>query len=151
MVKADYAVPTCRHRSLNAVQGGKNMQTMLRVAIGMIGVLMGLIGVGFLLAPEKLALAFYIEPIGSQGLATIRADFPGFFIGAAAFAVIGAWTRQARPLLVPLLLVSIALFGRFVSLALDGRGPAAIPPMVVEAVMIVLLVAGWRHFDKPRG
>lgn len=127
------------------------MQNALRYAIGLVGVLMGLIGVGFLLAPAKLGLAFYIEPIGSQGLATIRADFSGFFIGASVFAFIGAWTRKAQPLLVPMLLVCIALFGRFLSLILDGMGPTALPPMVAEAVMAALLYAGWRNFEKPRG
>jgi hypothetical protein len=109
-----------------------------------------MIGLGFLFAPAQLALAFYVEPIGSQGLASIRADFSGFFIGAAVFALIGAWRQQAAPLLVPLLLVSVALFGRFLSLLLDGKGPAALPPMIAEALMIVILVLGVRAFGASR-
>lgn len=126
------------------------MRTILRIVIGLIGLFNIAIGLGFLLAPEKLALAFYLAPLGSQGLATIRADFPGFFIGAAAFALIGAWTGQARPLLVPMLMLGLALFGRFVSLALDGMAPTAVAPMVVEAVMIAVLALGWRVFDSQR-
>ena len=104
----------------------------------------------FLLAPEKLGLAFFLSPIGTQGLATLRADFPGFFIGASVFALVGAWTAQARPLLVPILMLSLALFGRFVSIAIDGMAPTAVQPMVVEAVMVTLLFLGWRSFDKGR-
>ena len=126
------------------------MRTVLRVIIGLIGLFNITIGLGFLLAPEKLAAAFFLEPLGTQGMATLRADFPGFFIGASVFALLGAWTGQARPLLVPILMLSLALFGRFVSLALDGMAPTAAQPMIAEAVMITLLVLGWRNFDKSR-
>jgi hypothetical protein len=122
------------------------MKGFLRGAIGLVGITMLMIGLGFLFAPAKLALAFYVEPIGSQGLASIRADFSGFFIGASVFALIGAWRQQAAPLLVPLLMVSVALFGRFLSLFLDGKGPAALPPMIAEALMIVILWLGFRAF-----
>ena len=126
------------------------MRTVLRVIIGLIGLFNITIGLGFLLAPEKLAAAFFLEPLGTQGMATLRADFPGFFIGASVFALLGAWSGQARPLLVPILMLSLALFGRFVSLALDDMTPTAAQPMIAEAVMITLLVLGWRNFDKPR-
>ena len=126
------------------------MRTVLRVIIGLIGLFNITIGLGFLLAPEKLAAAFFLEPLGAQGMATLRADFPGFFIGASVFALLGAWSGQARPLLVPILMLSLALFGRFVSLALDGMAPTAAQPMIAEAVMITLLVLGWRNFDKSR-
>ena len=126
------------------------MRTVLRVIIGLIGLFNITIGLGFLLAPEKLAAAFFLEPLGTQGMATLRADFPGFFIGASVFALLGAWSGQARPLLVPILMLSLALFGRFVSLALDGTASTAAQPMIAEAVMITLLVLGWRNFEKPR-
>jgi hypothetical protein len=125
------------------------MRTFLRGAIGLLGLFNFAIGLGFLLAPEKLALAFYIAPLGTQGMATIRADFPGFFIGAAVFALVGAWTGQARPLLVPMLMLGLALFGRFVSLALDGMAPTAAQPMIAEAVMLIILYLGWRNFARP--
>lgn len=127
------------------------MRTILRAVIGLIGVFNIAIGLGFLLAPDKLALAFYLVPMGTQGLATLRADFPGFFIGASVFALAGAWTGQARPLLVPIVMLGLALSGRFVSLAIDGMAPTAVQPMVVEAVMITILLLGWRNFKGTGG
>ena len=47
-------------------------------------------------------------------------------------------------------MLGLALFGRFVSLGVDGIGPEAIPPMVVEAVMITLLVVARRSFAGGR-
>lgn len=126
------------------------MRTILRAIIGLIGVFNIIIGLGFLLTPARLAQAFYVEPLGIQGMATLRADFPGFFVGASVFALVGAWTGQARPLLVPMLMIGLALFGRFVSIAIDGWVPTATAPIVVEAVMFIILFLGWRNFDRIR-
>ncbi len=120
------------------------MRNAMRGIIGLVGLFNIMIGMGFLLAPAKLGLAFFLAPTSIQGLATLRADFPGFFIGASIFALYGAWRGEARPLLVPMVMLALALFGRCVSLAADGMGPGAIPPMLVEALMIGLLALGYR-------
>lgn len=124
------------------------MRTVMRVVIGLVGLLNIGLGLGFLLVPAKMAQAFFLLPIGSQGLASLRADFTGFFIGAATFALIGAWRADPRPLLVPLVMLGLALTGRAVSLVVDGVGPDAIAPMVIELVMLVVLVVARRSFAK---
>jgi CHASE2 domain-containing sensor protein len=106
--------------------------------------------VGFLLQPAKLATAFFLSPVGTQGLATIRADFTGFFIGASLFALYGAWKQRSDALLVPIALLGIAFFGRCISLALDGVAPTAIAPMVIEAVMMAVLLMGVTTFQAQR-
>lgn len=125
------------------------MDTALRVAVGIVGFLLIVIGLIFLVHPEFMAAQFYITPIGSQGLATIRADFPAFFLTGGGFALWGAWKKHAEPLKVPLVLLGLALFGRFVSLVFDGVGPSAFPPMILEAVMIGILLAASRSFARP--
>ena len=132
-----------------AIVGGTMMRTILRGVIGLVGLFNLALGLGFLLAPDKLAPAFHLAPLGTQGLATLRADFPGFFIGVGVFAIVGAWSGQARALVVPMLLLGTALFGRLVSLALDGVTPTAAQPMIAEAVMLTILWRGFRHFDRP--
>lgn len=117
------------------------MAALLRVLVGLVGVFNILIGLLFLFNPAGAAANFFLIPDGGQGMATLRADFPGFFITGGVFALVGAWQRDARALLVPMLLLAIALTGRSVSLVADGVGPEAIPPMVAEAVMISLLLA----------
>lgn len=126
------------------------MKTALRVLIGLVGLFNITIGLGFMLVPEKLAAAFFLSPIGTQGMATLRADFPGFFIGASVFALLGAWSGKSRPLLVPILMLGLAFFGRIVSIALDGVAPTTAQPMIVEAVMLTILILGWRTFDRER-
>ena len=105
----------------------------------------------FLFNPAGAAAGFFLIPDGSQGMATLRADFPGFFIGTGVFALIGAITAQARPLLVPILLLGLALLGRFVSIAIDGMAPTAAAPMIAEALMITILALGWRNFGRTPG
>lgn len=122
------------------------MRTALRGIIGLVGVFNLVIGLAFLLAPAKAAAGFFLSPIGTQGLATLRADFPGFFIGASLFALAGAWRCDAGPLRVPMVMLGLALAGRCVSVVADGLVATTVPPMLVEALMLALLFAGTRVF-----
>lgn len=124
------------------------MATVMRVVIGLIGLFNIAIGLGFLFDPAQWAGQFFLSPVGSQGLATLRADFPGFFITGGVFALIGAVRKDAGALAVPLLLLTIAIIGRSLSLAMDGTAPTAYPPMIVEAVMIAALLLGRRSFAR---
>lgn len=120
------------------------MAGILRILVGGIALFNIAIGLLFLFNPAGAAANFFLIPDGSQGMATLRADFPGFFITGGTFAMIGAVQRDARALLVPMLLLAIAITGRTVSLVADGVGPEALPPMVAEAVMIAVLALARR-------
>lgn len=126
------------------------MRQVMRVVLVVIGLFNIAIGLGFLIAPMQLAEKFFVAPMTVQGMATLRADFPAFFITASVFALYGAWTMRRAPLLVPMALLVIALFGRFVSIALDGMSATTMPPMVAEALMIAALALAYRVFDAPR-
>lgn len=115
------------------------MATLSRWLVGLIGLFNIVIGLGFLFDPAALAAQFFLIPDGSQGMATLRADFPGFFITGGSFALIGAVQKDARALLVPMLLLVVAITGRAVSLLADGAPATAFPPMAAEAVMIAVL------------
>ena len=122
------------------------MTILVRILVLLLGLFNLFLGLSFLFNPVEMAADFSVDPLGSQGLATIRADLPAFFLTAAGFALYSAWKQSATPLLVPLTLMSIALVGRFVSLSLDGQGPMAFQPMIVEAVMITISIIGYRTF-----
>ena len=122
------------------------MRQAMRGVLGLVGLFNMLIGFGFLLNPVKLGVQFALSPIGTQGLATIRADFPAFFLTGGLFALAGAWRADPKPLLVPLMLLGTALTGRFVSIALDGVVATTYPPMLAEAAMIAAIVLARRSF-----
>lgn len=119
---------------------------LFRVVVGAIALFNIAIGLGFLFDPAGLAGQFFLIPDGAQGMATLRADFPGFFITGGSFALIGAVQKDGRALLVPMLLLAIAIAGRAVSLVADGTQATAFPPMVAEAVMIIVLALARRNF-----
>jgi uncharacterized protein DUF4345 len=120
------------------------MHLILRILIGLLGALYTVMGMAYLFQPLDIAASFFVEPIGIQGLATLRADFSAFFLTTAIFALYAAVKNRPGALLAPLFLFAIALTGRFVGLALDGMEPTAIQPMVVEAVTIVIFLLGYR-------
>ena len=122
------------------------MRQAMRGVLGLAGLFNILIGLGFLFNPTKLAAQFALSPIGIQGLATARADFPAFFLTGGLFALVGAWRADPKPLLVPLVLLGTALAGRFVSIALDGVVTTTYPPMLIEAAMIAAIVLARRSF-----
>jgi hypothetical protein len=122
------------------------MDNATRVAVVVVGLLNVVLGFAFLVRPEAVGALFYVTPIESQGMATIRADLPGFFVTGGAFALWGVRMRLPDALKVPITLLGIALFGRFVSLVFDGIGPSALPPMIAEVVMIGIPIAGTRSF-----
>jgi hypothetical protein len=126
------------------------MTMILRGLVAAIALFNIAIGLMFLFNPAGAAAGFFIIPDGGQGMATLRADFPGFFITGGTFALIGAVQKDARALLVPMLLLAIALTGRCVSLLADGAPPTAFPPMVAEAVMIIVLSLTYRNFGQRR-
>ena len=123
------------------------MRNVARILVGLVVLFNLALGVGFFLDPAQMGLKFFLTSLGTQGLATMRADLTAFFITAAVFALAGAWRGWRTPLLVPLSLYSIAIIGRAVGLVADGAPDTAFPPMVVEGVVIAILALGYRLFD----
>lgn len=124
------------------------MRNLMRAVVALVGLFNVALGLGFLLDPAQAGLRFFLESLGTQGLATMRADFTAFFVTGGVCALIGAWRAERAPLLVPLMLISIAITGRVVSLVADGAPPTAAPPMIVEALMIVVLALGATVFGR---
>jgi hypothetical protein len=123
------------------------MRNVARAVIGLAGLFNLVLGLGFLIDPAQAGLRFFLLSLGTQGLATMRADFTAFFVTGGTFALIAAWRTWRTPLLVPLMLLGIALGGRMISLIADGAPGKAFPPMAAEALMIAILALGWRYFD----
>lgn len=126
------------------------MRNLARVGVALVGLFGLILGAGFLIDPAQSGLRFFLTSFGTQGLATMRADFTAFFVTGGAFALYGAWRVRRSALLVPLSLFGIAISGRVVSLIADGTPPTAFPPMIVEALMIAVLLLAYRNFGPDR-
>lgn len=121
------------------------MRSAIRIVVGLVGAFNIALGLGFLLDPALAGQRFYLASLGTQGLATMRADFTAFFVVGGGCAMIAAVRGTRAPLPVPIALLGIALTGRAISLIADGAPAIAFPPMVAEAVMIAILAVAARH------
>lgn len=124
------------------------MTLFLRAALLLLALLYLAVGTGFLIAPEQLGESFGVSAAGAKGLASMRADFTGFFWLLGGSLVWGAWRQSGGALLVALLLVATALAGRGLSLLLDGNYAGALQPMTVEALTVLLALAAMRAFGR---
>ena len=120
------------------------MRLILTALIFVEGLFFLVMGLGFLFMPASTVTSFHLAPDGAGGLAVLRADFPALFFVGGASMIWGAWKRNGELLLVPAAIFGIALFGRFVSIAVDGTYPQFWSPMVVEALAVILSLAGSR-------
>jgi peptidoglycan/LPS O-acetylase OafA/YrhL len=120
------------------------MRLILTALIFVEGLFFLVMGAGFLATPASTVASFHLMPDGAGGLAVLRADFPAlFFVGGGAM-IWGAWKRNGELLLVPAAIFGIALFGRCVSVAVDGTYPQFWFPMLVEALAVVLSLVASR-------
>ena len=118
------------------------MRLGLTAVIFVGGLFYFMMGLRFLFDPAGAGAGFGLSAIDASGLAAIRADISAFFIISAICMLIGAWKRNGDLLLVPAGLFGIALLGRIISVFADGTVEGFVPPMMVEAVtVIVMLVA----------
>ena len=113
-----------------------------RIGIGLVGAFLTFMGLTFWFTLDSAVVGFGFGPEGVIGRASVRADVGGFFLGGGILAFYAAWKCHAGAATVGALFVGLALTGRLLTLILDGNAPGAVPPMVVEAVMIALLLWG---------
>jgi hypothetical protein len=121
------------------------IRTALRLVVGVIGVLALLVAARLWIGPEAPAAALGLKAEGLLGLATLRADVGGFFAAGGLFALAGAIRGEGRLLTPPAVLLGLALAGRLLTVVIDGYTAAMLPPMVVEAVLVAILLLARRR------
>lgn len=93
-----------------------------------------------------------MQAIGDIGRANLRADVGGLFLGIGCLSLFAAVRQNGSALLAAAALLAATLLGRFVSVVIDGYSARVGPPILVEAVVLVLLCATRRVWHKkPEG
>jgi len=118
---------------------------MLRLLVGLIGLLALFMAARLWLDPTSTALKLGLMTQAVLGQATARADLGGFFGVVGALAVLASIRSDGSRLTVPVFLIGAALTGRVITAIVSGISPPLVPPMVVEAVILVVFVAAWRN------
>lgn len=118
------------------------MGLIIRLLVGLAGLLALVLALGFWINPDMLAMKFGIAPQGPLGFSTLRADFGALFAGAGALAIAAALRNNARLITAPLLLIGFGFSGRLLTIALSGYDASMLQPMIVEIVLIAIFAAG---------
>ncbi|MFD1612183.1 hypothetical protein ACFSCW_10255 [Sphingomonas tabacisoli] len=125
------------------------MTGLARIAAALVGLFGLVMGLWFFLKTPDAAEAFFVQPLGAAGEATLRADMSAFFLISAAWAFYAAVTQRGSALLVPGALYAVAITGRAVNLIVNGFFAEAPLPMIVEAMLILLCVFGYKALKAP--
>jgi hypothetical protein len=126
------------------------MQTTLRVALGLIGVFAFVLAAQFWIHPAQTGAPLGLSGQGVLGLATLRADLGSLFAANAILSIAAAIRNDGRLVIAPLLLIGLALLGRFVTVAVDGWTASSARPILVEAVMSIVFAASYFKLGNRR-
>lgn len=124
-------------RPIVALMGLASIGMALALWVGMDGVLPRL-GI----APNDLAG-------GLVGRATVRADIAGLFGGMGLAMLIAAQRLSRTWTNAVLIFASLAITGRIISLIMDGAPVLVWPPILIEAISIMILL--WFRSSLPAG
>jgi hypothetical protein len=123
------------------------MKMAVRILVALMGLVSILMMLNLWLHMGSVTGQLGIAPEGIVGRATVRADIGGLFGGIGVFCLMAAWKQSRMWALGALVLVSVAVLGRFVAVLMDGSGPGVWGPIGVEAVTIAILLwarQAWR-------
>lgn len=118
------------------------MTIALRVLLALGGLVLALMGFGFLTDPVASGADFGITVEGTHAITSIRADMTAFFLVSAACFIWGAWKQRSDPLVIGSALMLVALAARFVSLAINGSFEGFVTPMAFEGFFGALGLIG---------
>ncbi len=118
------------------------MQHVIRIIVGLAGLLSILLGARFFQDPAAAATLLGVTPAGELGTATLRGDFGGFFGVCGIFALVAAIRNSAALVTAPLLAIVIALAGRIISYGLEGGGSSVLQPMLLELMLLIVFWLG---------
>ena len=124
------------------------LKSIMRVVIGIQGVLALFVAANAFTNPEKLAAQLGLSMNGELGLSTFRGDIGSLFAVAGLFMIGAALGSNRTYLVPPLLMTSIALALRAATALQVGFRSEFTQPMAVEGVTVLLLLLGHASFAR---
>jgi ribonuclease Z len=132
------------------------MKSVSRILVALAALLFAVTGVQFWVVPEQAAQLFGIEAVRSIGLATVRADLGGLFLGLALLCGAAAWTKRRAGVLAASVVLAAIVVGRVIGVVVDPRAEFGVRELAVELATLVALFVyarslGPQHDAEPRG
>ncbi len=109
-----------------------------------------LLGLGLtaMFSPLSVVEKVAVQPQGTHGLNTIRADIAGLLLGTVLMMVLGLLRRNTTWFLAAAVMMGVVAFGRLVGFAMDGLSTPAIPPFAVEVLIVSVMLVAHRRFTS---
>ena len=115
------------------------MKNVLRIVVGLIGILFFLNGLQWIISPANVAESLGMPLLEGVGLSTQIGDLGRFFITVGAMTLIGAITTTRHWFYAPSMLLLVAALYRTLSTLLYGA-PFVMSAIVVEVVVGLFLI-----------
>jgi ribonuclease Z len=127
------------------------VELILRVLSGGIGVLFLVLGLGFLILPEIVAITFFAEPARAVGINSLRGDFGALFLGMSFFCLLGVFSAHRWLLLVPIVFLALVITGRLTSFSVEGLPLVMARTLVSEVLFLSVLSLSLISHSKKSG
>ena len=118
------------------------------VVLSIIAVL--LLGAKNMFFPENTYELYGIKLTESLSYNTFRGVISGNLIGIGLMLLMGLLTKNKTWYHSSVLLISVILFGRIYSVIVDGWTNAVIPPMALEAFIVIVFYFASKQSDVPK-
>ena len=121
------------------------MRIALNVGVGITALLLALLGVRWMFAPESIASEQGIMLQGLPALSTARADLGGLFLGAALLCVLGLRAGHGQLLNAVAVIIGAIAVGRTIGLIADGFHASMALFIGIEIAMVAVLLLAARR------
>ena len=113
--------------------------TLIRIVVALAGAGFAALGLGFWIAPEAAAQRFALEAVGVSGLAALRADVGGLFVGLALLSLAGAATRRRSAVIAAAAVIATIVTGRVIGMLTGGASTAQLAMFGIEIAVLAAL------------
>ena len=118
-----------------------NLAKLAAALVGLFSIAMGLLA---WIDPVQIGGILGLEATGKLGLHSLRGDAGAVFLASGLGCALALFRGKVFGLKLPIILYSLVLIGRLISLVLTGGGQEVLMPMVIEVVLIVLSVFAYK-------
>lgn len=122
-----------------------------RWIVTLFGLFFMALGLGFWIRPELAAGRLHLAAVGLEGLATLRADLGGLFVGLGLLSLAAVWTRRRDLALAGALVLAAIALGRLIGVAASGWSSAVLLPLAIELAALAALGSYARGLEAPGG
>ena len=126
------------------------MNTILKLLVGLTGISLGGLGVGWIVAPNYMAADFSIQLDGLEALNQVRGSWGGALTAFGTLCALGLLRSEARWLYPVTIFLGFMLVGRILGFVLDGMTTRMLVFAITEVAMIIALLAMARVFERTK-